>query len=137
MAHSSEARLNRSAPNAGHRIDGERTEAAMARKNLSPDLPQRWRLRTARSGREVVLAASPGVRYRDRYSGEEMEAVGRLLPLAPSPSLLPWAEQNLRFCPTCDQLVQKDLNYCPYDGRPLPPLERHPATDPDEPTGSS
>jgi hypothetical protein len=74
------------------------------------------------SGREVVVAAEPGVRYVDRYSGEQLEVTGRLLPLAPSPSRLPWAEENLRFCPACDQLVQKDLNYCPYDGRPLPPL---------------
>ena len=87
----------------------------MTRSNPSPDLPQRWRLRSAGSGRELVVAASPGVRYSDRYSAAEMEVTGRLLPLAPSrPS---WAEEHLRFCPWCDQLVQKDLNYCPYDGR--------------------
>jgi hypothetical protein len=107
----------------------KRTQITMAHSNLSPDRPQRWRLRSARGGREVVVAASPGVRYFDRYSGEEMEVTGRLLPLAPSPSLLPWAEEHLRFCPSCDQLVQKDLNYCPYDGRPLPPIDRRPGRD--------
>ena len=96
----------------------------MTPTHVNPDLPQRWRLRNAGSGREVVVAASAGVRYFDRYTGEELEVSGRLLPLAPSPSRLPWAEEHLRFCPSCDQLVQKDLNYCPYDGRLLPPLER-------------
>lgn len=97
----------------------------MTRNQLTPDLPQRWRLRSPATGREVVLAAEPGVRYIDRYTGAQMEVTGELLPLAPSPSRLPWAEGNLRFCPHCEQLVQKDLNYCPYDGRPLPPLQRH------------
>lgn len=60
----------------------------MPPNHLTPDLPQRWRLRTARSGREVVLAADPGVRYIDRYTGEEMVVTGQLLPLAPSPSRL-------------------------------------------------
>ena len=40
-----------------------------------------------------------------------------MLPLAPSSSQLPWAVENLRFCPWCDQLAQKDLNDCP-DLRP-------------------
>jgi hypothetical protein len=109
----------------------------MPPNHLTPDLPQRWRLRTAHTGREVVLAAEPGVRYIDRYTGEEMEVTGQLLPLAPSPSRLPWAEENLRFCPSCDQLVQKDLNYCPYDARPLPPPDRPPAHGPADPIGSS
>ena len=62
---------------------------------LNPDLPQRWRLRNPSSGREVVLSAEPGIHYVDRKSGEEMEITGRLLPLAPTPSLLPWAVENL------------------------------------------
>ena len=94
----------------------------MTHNPVIPDVAQRWRLRSPGSGREVVTAAKPGVRYIDRHSGEEMEVTGRLLPLAPSPSLLPWAVENLRFCRWCDQLVQKDLDHCPYDGRPLPPL---------------
>lgn len=109
----------------------------MTGSNLSPDLPQRWRLRNPRSGRELVVGASPGVRYFDRYSGTKMEVTGQLLPLAPSPSQLPWAEEHLRFCPSCDQLVQKDLNYCPYDGRPLPPIDRRSADDSGVEIGSS
>ena len=41
-----------------------------------------------------MIAAEPGVRYIDRYSGEQMEVTDRLLPLAPSPSRLPRAEEN-------------------------------------------
>jgi hypothetical protein len=107
----------------------------MTASHLSPDLPQRWRLRNPRSGGEVVVAASPDVRYFDRYSGTEMEVTGQLLPLAPS--RLPWAEEHLRFCPSSDQLVQKDLNYCPYDGRPLSPIDRRSADDSREEIGSS
>lgn len=102
----------------------------MAKNPLIPDLPQRWRLHTAGSSREVVLPAEPGVRYIDRDTGEEMQITGRLLPLAPSPSRLPWSAENLRFCPSCDQLVQKDLNHCPYDGRPLPPLDHRASGEP-------
>ena len=45
-----------------------------------------------------------------------------MLPLAPSLSRLPWAVENLRFCPWCDQLAQKDLNDCPTCGRRMGPL---------------
>jgi hypothetical protein len=99
----------------------------MAHSGLTPDLPRRWRLRTPSAGREIVLAAKPGVRYVDRYTGEQMEVTGQLLPLAPSLSRLPWSEENLRFCPHCDQLVQKDLSYCSYDARRLPLLQRRAA----------
>ena len=43
--------------------------------------------------------------------------LGKVLPLAPSLSSLPWAVEHLRFCPWCDQLAQKDLNDCPTCGR--------------------
>ena len=109
----------------------------MTRSNPSPDRPQRWRQRSAGSRREVVVAASPGVRYFGRYNGTEMEVTGRPLPLAPSPSRPPWAEEHLRVCPSHDQLVQKDLNYCPYDGRPLPPIDRRSADDSGAELGSS
>lgn len=91
---------------------------------LSPELPGLWRLRSPVTGREVVLAAVAEVRYVDRETGAAMEVTGQLLPLDPSSSRLPWSEENLRFCPSCDQLVQKDLNFCPYDGRPLTLLDR-------------
>ncbi len=83
---------------------------------------QRYRLRSPSSGREILLDAVPGEIYLDRESGEQMEVVGKILPLAPSSSMLPWAVDNLRFCPWCDQLAQKDLNDCPTCGRRMGPL---------------
>ena len=83
---------------------------------------QLYRLRTPSSGREVLLEASPDGIYLDRESGETMEVVGKLLPLAPTSSRLPWAVENLRFCPWCDQLAQKDLNDCPTCARRMGPL---------------
>jgi hypothetical protein len=83
---------------------------------------QRYRLRDTASGREVLLAAEPGEVYIDRESGATLQVVGRVLPLAPSQSRLPWAVENLRFCPWCEQLAQKDLNDCPTCGRRMGPL---------------
>lgn len=83
---------------------------------------QRYRLRNPATGRELVLDALPGEIYRDRETGEQLEVVGKLLPLAPSESHLPWAVENLRFCPWCDQMAQKDLNDCPTCGRRMGPL---------------
>ncbi len=82
----------------------------------------RYRLRTPSTGREVIIEAEPDEIYLDRDTGEPMEVVGELLPLAPSESRLPWAVENLRFCPWCDQLAQKDLNDCPTCGRRMGPL---------------
>jgi hypothetical protein len=83
---------------------------------------QRYRLRNPASGREVILEAQADELYLDRESGEQLEVVGKLLPLAPSTSRLPWAVENLRFCPWCEQLAQKDLNDCPTCGRRMGPL---------------
>jgi hypothetical protein len=83
---------------------------------------QRYRLRNPASGREVVMEADPGEIYADRDSGETLEVVGKVLPLAPSASRLPWAVESLRFCPWCKQLAQKDLNDCPTCGRRMGPL---------------
>ena len=60
---------------------------------------QRYRLSNPATGREIVLEAEPGEIYLDRDTGEPLEVVGKVLPLAPSPSRLPWAVENLRFCP--------------------------------------
>jgi len=60
----------------------------------------------------------------DRETGEELEVVAELLPVAPTPSELPWAVENLRFCNWCDQLAQKDLNDCPHCGRRMAAIER-------------
>ena len=89
--------------------------------------PQRYRLRAPSTGREVLVEAEPGKVYRDRDTGEPLEVVGKVLPLAPTASGLPWSVENLRFCPHCDQLVPKDLNDCPYDGRRMGPLSPTPS----------
>jgi hypothetical protein len=83
---------------------------------------QRYRLRNPANGREIVFDAEPNTLYRDRETGEELEVVGKLLPLAPSRSRLPWAVENLRFCPNCGELAQIDLNECPTCGRRMGPL---------------
>ena len=79
---------------------------------------QRYRLRAPSTGREVILEGEPGRSYVDR------EAVGKLLPLPPSKSQLPWAVENLRFCNWCDQPAQLDLNECPTCGRRMTALPR-------------
>jgi len=83
---------------------------------------QRYRMRAPGSGREVIREAEPGRVYVDRESGETLEIVGKVLPLVPSQSRLPWAVENLRFCPWCDQLAQRDLNDCPHCGRRMDPV---------------
>jgi hypothetical protein len=90
-------------------------------------LKQRYRMRTPSTGREILLEAEPGTVYRDRDTGEPLEVVGKVLPLAPTPSRLPWAVENLRFCNWCDQLAQKDLNDCPTCGRRMAPVAKSPA----------
>ena len=82
----------------------------------------RYRLRTPSTGRELIVEVEPGRVYTDRETGETLEVVGRVLPLAPSKSKLPWAVETLRFCPWCDQLAQRDLNDCPTCGRRMGPL---------------
>ncbi len=83
---------------------------------------QRYRLRNPSTGREIILEVEPDEVYVDRETGEPLEIVGKLLPLAPSPSTLPFAVENLRFCPHCRQLAQKDLTDCPTCGRRMGPL---------------
>ncbi len=84
---------------------------------------QKYRLRTA-SDREVIREVEPGKTYVDEETGEPFEVVGRPIPLAPSPSALPYAVENLRLCGcSLEQLVQKDLNDCPHCGRRLPAVE--------------
>ena len=70
----------------------------------------------------VRAGLEPGKIYVDRETGEPLEVVGRLLPAAPSKSRLPWAPENLRFCPWCKELAQIDLNDCPTCGRRMGPL---------------
>jgi hypothetical protein len=83
---------------------------------------QKYRMRTPSTGREVIIEGQPGRLYLDRETGEELEVVGEVLPLAPTASELPWSVENLRFCNWCDQLTQQDLNDCPHCGRRMDPL---------------
>jgi hypothetical protein len=84
--------------------------------------PQRYRMRAPGSGREIIREAEPGRVYVDKDTGETLEIIGKVLPLAPSISRLPWAVEYLRFCPWCDQLAQRDLNDCPHCGRRMDPV---------------
>jgi hypothetical protein len=79
-------------------------------------LLQKYRMRTPSTGREVIIAVDPDKVYVDRDTGEVLEPVAQLLPLAPTASELPWSIENLRFCDNCDQLAQKDLVECPWCG---------------------
>ena len=83
---------------------------------------QRYRFRTPSTGREIIMEAEPGTIYVDKETGEELQVVGKVVPVTPSKSALPWAVENLRFCNWCDQLSQKDLNECPTCGRRMAPL---------------
>ena len=85
---------------------------------------QLYRLRAPSTGREIFLEAEPDRVYRDRETGEALEVVGKVLPLTPSTSQLPWAVETLRFCNWCDQPAQKDLNDCPTCGRRMSALPR-------------
>jgi hypothetical protein len=82
----------------------------------------RYRFRTPSTGREQIFEAEYGTIYVDRETGEELEVLGKVLPLEPSKSNLPWAVENLRFCNWCDQLAQRDLNDCPTCGRRMAAL---------------
>jgi hypothetical protein len=77
---------------------------------------QLYRMRAAASGREAFAHAEAGGVYVDRETGEEMEPVGMVLPLAPSVSSLPRTPENLRACRRCDQLIGLDVSDCPYCG---------------------
>ena len=84
---------------------------------------QLYRLRAPSTSREILLEAEPGRVYVDRDTGEQLEVVGKVLPLAPSQSDLPWAVENLRLCGcSLEQLVPRDVNDCPHCGRRLPPV---------------
>jgi hypothetical protein len=83
---------------------------------------QRYRLRAKASGREAIAEASGDGVYVDRETGEEMEIVSRVLPLAPSESALLRTPANLRECRRCDQLIGIDVSDCPHCGLRQPAL---------------
>lgn len=81
---------------------------------------QKLHLRSAGYKRDIVAPADDNATYVDRQSGTPFKVVGQVLPLA-SPSDLPWSEENLRLCGCSrEQLVQKDVNDCPYCDRRIP-----------------
>jgi hypothetical protein len=83
---------------------------------------QTYRLRAPASGREAISAVDPEEVYVDRETGEEMEVVAKVLPLAPSDSALLRMPENLRACRRCDQLIGLDVSDCPNCGLRQPPL---------------
>lgn len=91
---------------------------------LSPRMNARqlYRMRAPASGREALAYAEPGTVYVDRETGEEMQPVAMVLPLAPSASALPRTPENLRACRRCDQLIGIDVSDCPYCALRQPPL---------------
>ena len=91
---------------------------------LAPMQNQRqiYRLRARASGREAFGPAELGGVYIDQETGEEMEPVTEVLPLAPSDSALLRSPENLRACRRCDQLIGLDVSDCPYCGLRQPPL---------------
>jgi hypothetical protein len=82
-----------------------------------------YRLRATASGREAVAPVDPDAVYVDAVTGEEMEPVARVLPLAgSSPSRLLRTPENLRLCSRCDQMLGVDVADCPYCGKRQDPL---------------
>ena len=77
---------------------------------------QLYRLRARASGREALVELEPEVVYVDRESGEEMDPVSMVLPLADADSALLRTPENLRACRRCDQLIGLDVSDCPYCG---------------------
>lgn len=103
---------------------------------------QKFRLRSAGFKRDIVAEVEDGDSYVDRESGTKFVVVGEVLPVGPSDSELPWSEENLRLCGCSrEQLVQNDVNDCPYCDRRIPaaaadaaapaaaPVESAPAAD--------
>ena len=84
---------------------------------------QIYRLRARASGREALAPVDPDGVYVDRVSGEELEPVARVLPLAPSESALVRSPENLRVCRRCDQLIGLDVTDCSYCGLRQPAFE--------------
>ena len=85
---------------------------------------QKYRLRSAGYKRDIVAPVEEGDRYVDRESGTDFVVVGEVLPAGPTSSQLPWAAENLRLCGCSrEQLLQKDVNDCPYCDRRIPAAE--------------
>jgi hypothetical protein len=82
---------------------------------------QKFHLRSSGYKRDIVTTVEPGERYVDRESGTDFVVVGEVLPVGETASGLAWSEENLRLCGCSrEQLVQKDVNDCPYCDRRIP-----------------
>ncbi len=82
---------------------------------------QKYRLRSAGYKRDIVAPVETGDRFVDRESGTKFVVVGEVTPTGTGASELPWAAENLRVCGCSrEQLVQKDINDCPYCDRRVP-----------------
>jgi hypothetical protein len=79
---------------------------------------QLCRLRAPASGRESFAVVEGDTVYRDEETGEELDPVAVVLPLAPSTSSLPRSALNLRICRRCRQLTARDLTDCQFCGLP-------------------
>lgn len=91
---------------------------------------QKFRLRSAGYKRDIVAEVEEGDKFVDRESGTNFVVVGEVLPVGPTTSDLPWSEQNLRLCGCSrEQLVQKDINDCPYCDRRIPAAANAPAAE--------
>ena len=77
---------------------------------------QLCRLRAPASGRESLAFVEGDTVYRDEETGEELDPVAVVLPLAPSASRLPRSPLNLRICRRCRQLTARDLAECQFCG---------------------
>lgn len=82
----------------------------------------KYRFRTPSTGREVIIEADPDLIYLDRDTDERLEVIGKVTPIGSSDSKLPWAIETLRICP-CEQqqMIQRDVNDCPYCNSRLSP----------------
>ena len=105
----------------------------LPRSALPPAAP----LESRREHQPALSPAQPRQRARDpargrarrdlprpRHRASRWRSSARCCRSRPRASRLPWAVENLRFCPWCDQLAQKDLNDCPTCGRRMGPLGR-------------
>ena len=108
-------------PMEDHHAHGRAAYAAAAGKvpRHGPEVPVAHALDRARD-RHGGRARARLSRPRHRRAASRWS--GKLLPLHPSTSSLPWAVENLRFCNWCDQMAQKDLNDCPTCGRRMAAL---------------
>jgi hypothetical protein len=78
-------------------------------------------LRSAGYKRDIVAIVDDNTKIVDRQSGTPFVVVGEVLPIGDTSSSLPWSEDNLRLCGCSrEQLVQKDVNDCPYCDRRIP-----------------